>query len=322
MNCPRCSEDVEAGALYCGNCGFHMPAAESNQASVPLPPSSSVPLPPSSEGQVPLSVQPDAGQPPLPPIPSYAVVNPVKQKAEGRTTLGLVLSVLSVPGAIIPFIGGALAVCGLVISTSSRGALAKKSMSNLAVAFAALGLIASVGSYVYNINQYNDRQTAGDNSITQMTKERGDDVVSTTKVLDTPCYRTSVPAVANASSPGEGCSSQAYNAATLDASTNAYNLQAVTQANLTAENLATAGKEVAGSYLTSSLPGFSVTSQQSGTFAGSPAYYINAKNAQSVTVEMAIVVRKVAHGENVFVLVHAVNGQADLSVIEQSWEWK
>jgi hypothetical protein len=306
MNCPRCSEAVESGALYCGNCGLRLPEiVKAGSADVALTQAQS-------------AVDIDA-------VPQYAIANPAKQRAENHTMLGLILSVLSVPGAIIPFLGAALAAGGLVVSTSSRAALAKKTMSNVAVGFAGLGIILSVGAYVYNLNQYNQQQAQSDQTDKAAMLANDDQTggsLQSTMMLDTPCYYTSVPRASGINNPASSCTAQVFNAGTLNVSTNAYNLQAVTQKDLTESGLPTAGQKVADTYFASSLPGFTVTSQQAGKFAGSPAYYINARNSGDVTVEMAIVLRQVTHGENVFVLVHAVNGQADLSSIEQTWRWK
>jgi hypothetical protein len=301
MNCPHCAEAVEPGALYCGNCG----------QKLALPPS----LPPAAD---PTATPATAGD-----IPRYALVNPIKQKAESTTMVGLILSVLSVPAAIVPFLGAALAVGGMVTATAARGSLAKKAMSNVAVAFASVGIIVAVGAYIYNINQYNKQQLASQTLNRQaVTTDQATQATGPGTSLDTPCYSASLPVANNTNNVAGSCTTQAFNAATMVASSDAYNLQAVTQNDLTAETLPTVGKEVAGNYLASSLPGFTVTTQKTATFAGSPAYYINAKNDRHISIALAIVVRRVAHGENVFVLVHAVEGQADLASLEQSWQWK
>ena len=73
------------------------------------------------------------------------------------------------------------------------------------------------------------------------------------------------------------------------------------------------------------LPGFAVTSEKVSQFAGSPAYVVNtADRAHHLALVEAAVFHAVnGGGDNVFVLVHAVNGDSvDFGVLEANWQWK
>ena len=78
-------------------------------------------------------------------------------------------------------------------------------------------------------------------------------------------------------------------------------------------------KEIAANY-----PGYVITNEKPSTFAGSDDYiaYFYDKSTQIAAVE-ADVLHQTKHGENIFVITHAVNGNlTDLSKLEANWKWK
>lgn len=266
---------------------------------------------------------PDQG-PDNPALPSYAVADPLQHKVETKVMVGLILAVLAVPGAVMPVAGLILAVAALLLVVPLRKLLQKKTLANVSVASAGLGIALSIGTFAYNLNQYNRQQAAAqatDKAAVVADDNIGHQAVAG-KLIDTPCYSATAPETVNAEITTGSCTVTAYEADTVSNSRNVYKFQAIKEEELTAANLVSAGKDIAANYVTSSLPGFTITGQREGRFADSPAYYIDAKNSQDVTMQMAIVVRKVTHGENVFILMHAMNGQADLSTVAKDWGWK
>lgn len=299
MDCPRCGEATDPGAAFCGNCGQAL-----DPAAAVVPASS-------------LSPRPAA-------VPAYAVANPQAERAETKAMVALILSILALPAAILPLLGWVLAAASITIGLSSRKHAPRRMMSNVALGFASFAVLLAGGTFTYNIVQYDkDDATARQPAFNSTQNTDSTARIVTGSVVDTPCYTLDVGGLEHIQHVASSCNAQAFNADTMLASTNALNIEAVSQNKVTESNLADTGREVADNYLRSSLPNLVITAQGLGSFAGSPAYIISGRNGATVTIELALVVRKVSHGENVFVLAHAINdAQADLSQFETSWEWK
>jgi hypothetical protein len=341
MNCSQCSEAIEPGALFCGNCGQPLQAANSSTPATSPKTVSTEPVaavPPSPVARV-LSNATDAVSPQPAPsqtggpvlasnasgLPGYAVVNPVQHKAETKAMFALVAGVLSLPGSIIPFLGITLAVTALVLSTIARGNMQKKLMSTLAIIFAVLGILASIGMFIYAV-QYeanNVNSSLGSSSSNESTVP-GTAAVSGSK-LDTPCYSVSmIPALKNITNAAGSCSAQAFNDDTLNNSSNALAIEAVKQAKANENNFPDVAKNFVDNYIADSLPDYVVTSRKVGTFAKSASYTVNAKkNGQNTTIQLALVYHPVVNGESLYILAHAIDeGQANLSDFESTWVWK
>jgi hypothetical protein len=76
--------------------------------------------------------------------------------------------------------------------------------------------------------------------------------------------------------------------------------------------------------VSSTLPDFTLDSERTASFAGSPAYTVQATSKdKSIAVVETAVLHKTSKGENIFILVHAVNDKtADLQILEAQWQWK
>jgi hypothetical protein len=286
MNCPRCSELVEPGAAFCGNCG---------QAVRGLP------------------------------APGYELADKSRFRAEKRTMVGLLIAVLAIPGALIPALGVAMAVIGLVLATTSR-AVPKKLMSNVAICIAGLAILLSAGMFAYRIDQAEKTKKAAEAS--QAAEDEADIAVQAIEpivggVLDTPCYKLKVPSLKNVEQDGDSCNLRAYSGADLASSSEFLTIDTAWREGTTDAAFMEVAKQSATASLADNLKDFTVTSQGPGSFAGSPAYILDAKDDAGSTVRLAMVSHQVTHGENVIVLVHGLEkGQADLSAVEQSWQWK
>lgn len=309
MYCQRCSEAVEPGAAYCGNCG------QALAVPMPLPPA---PFGPPSES-LPVDAENSADV-----IPSYAQVDPIQQKAETRAMIGLIVAVLAIPAAAIPLLGWGLAIAGLILATTIRHHMARKLMANLAISFSTVGLLLSLGVFIH----VSQAQTKPAKTMTAQS-DALDDGVSTVQggvsaIVDTPCYSVAVTGLGKIDSSKDSCNARLYDADTLAASSQALVIDAIKQDEITALNFAEASKGLVDEYLAGSLPGFTIGSQRVGSFAGSKAYIVEAKNGTAGTaMQLAIVLHASGNGENLFVVAHARNaGRADLATIAKTWEWK
>jgi hypothetical protein len=330
MNCPRCNEAVEPGAAFCGNCGQPLQqAAPPSPGAVPSDSNQPSPMAQVLQGS-PQSYAPQQLGSPLaagsgPAIPGYATVNPLQHKAETRAMIGLILAVVSVPAAVVPFIGLAIAIVALAVVLPTRKMLHKKTMATVATVLAVMGLLLSIAAFAYNLTHYKKPATGdiSSNSATTTTSDQtSSQAQASGKIAGTPCYQALMPGMDHTETAADSCNTQAYKGSELNTSRDVYTVQALAKKELTSANLSTVGKDAANYFLTNSLPGFTATSQNLGTFANSPAYYLKASNADGATVVMALVVHSSSHGENVFAVIHAVNGQSELTGIEKNWEWK
>lgn len=313
MDCPRCGETVDTGAAYCGNCGAALTTVAIG-----------VPTSPQTYESATQAVEASVVATPTP-LPAYAIASPSQHKAESGSMIALVLGVLALPGSIVPLIGWILAAAAIIMATTARSKMPRKTLNNMAIGFGSLAVLLSGGVFAYNSQTLNEQQpeaqlssSAADPSDNMLAVLSGD-----SSAITTPCYSVDAVGLGNVDSAANSCKAQAFNTDTLVASTNAFNIEGVVQENVNASNLAEVGQEIANTYLHTSMPDLTITSQNSGSFAGSPAYIIRGKSAGNVTIEMALVLHAVSHGENIFVLAHAINdAQADLSQFESSWVWK
>jgi len=117
---------------------------------------------------------------------------------------------------------------------------------------------------------------------------------------------------------------EAFNGTTVNSSTDAYKIYANTSQTTNAGNFTNLAKAGLEKDIKDNLPGFTLDTEQATQFAGSPAYMVFASDkAQGVAVVEAAVLHQVAVGDNVFILVHAINGSSvDLNTLEAQWQWK
>ncbi len=307
MFCPQCSEAVEPGAAFCGNCG----------QALDLP----MPLPPAPFGP-PSAVEAD---PAAVSLPAYAVADPARQRGETRAMVGLIIAVLAIPAAAVPLLGWVLAIAGLILATTTRRMLQRKLMPNLAIAFSSLGLVLSAGVYVY-VTQVQTKTKPAE----VLTAQSGTDSESlatsrpVSALVETPCYSVSVVGLDMADNAKGSCNVKLYDAVTLGESNRALVVDAVKQGEITSANFVETSKALVDTYLAASLPGFAMVTQQTTVFAGSKAYIIEAKNTATTTsMQLAIVLHTSTNGENLFVIAYARNGApANLADVAQAWEWK
>ena len=333
MNCPRCSQPTDEGAAFCGNCGQALPApfAPPSHQSVqpPVQDSVSATTETVAEKLETADEADNADKQPETEIPAYAVAKPAEQDRESKLVTGLILAVLAIPaGLFIPGLGFILGAVGLVMATMSRNT-PKKLASNLAIGFSSLAIVVSVGAFIYYANHQLNSADA-DKTASQTAEDELPNLKQATpdgtgaQFVDTPCYSAVMPKLVMLDMAEGSCTFKTYNAATANAATTIYTVDAATNKNLTAANFTDTIKPVAGQTIGLVAPGFKVVAEKAGTFADSPAYIVDAKNDKGDTIQLLMVLHQTAHNENVFALVGGAsnNKVVDLSELALQWVWK
>lgn len=284
MQCPKCAELVEESAVFCGNCGAQIrPTSEASQ--------------------------------PAPAVPSYAIATPATHRGETEAVLGVVIALLGIVGSLfMPLIGLSLGIGGLVLATLAWNS-PKRHLSTIGIALSSLAVVAGLATWAYAISQ---QQSAKKAAATQSANATASDV-------STPCYSAGFGTRLTIRNLTGSCDMSAYNGATMERSTDLYKVYA-NKANFgddIARFQATA-KAAVEKDIAQNLPGFTIDRQQLTTFAGSPAYvaYASDPDRRIAAVE-AVVLHQTSSDKNVFVLVHASNGDmADLVSLESQWQWR
>jgi hypothetical protein len=316
MNCPNCGQETEAGAAFCGNCGQALtqtpsPIAQVFQNSAGQPPTR---LPTASLAAV--------GASAVSHMPSYAVANPDQHSTELKSLLSLICAVLGLVSVLlVPLLALAFGITAIVLGTMSRHHL-HRALSTTGILLGGLAVAAGLAMWVYAASH--------NASLRKTLSERNNPPVSTTQAvtastIDTPCYATGFIVSLNISrSTSDSCDMNAYNGSSVSASNNIYKVFSNQANNVTETNFSAVAKQALEKDVQSTLPNFSLDSEQAGLFAGSPAYAINVSDgSHNVAVIEEAVLHKVGAGYNFFVLVHATNGKStDLAALEAQWQWK
>jgi uncharacterized membrane protein len=312
MNCPNCHQDIETGAAFCGNCGHPIQLAAASTKTV------------SEIAQI-LRNQSDIEHPHgrlalaghaklLTGMPSYAFTKPNQHIGETKALLSLLFGIIAIVAALfMPVMGLGLAGAGIIMGTLSHSGRMRK-LSTIGMIISALAILFSLGAWAYNIKN--------DPKVDHKAVSNSTSVLKSS--VSTPCYTAGFTSKLSVKNNAGSCDIIAFNGPTLDQSTDAYKVYA-NQAEITnAKEFIIVAKAALEKDVKDSLPGFTINSQKITQFAGSPAYYISAHNKdQGVTVVEEAVLHEVTGGQNVFVIVHAVNGvNPDLSLLESQWQWK
>lgn len=310
MKCPHCGQTNEAGATFCGNCG--QPLAQMAPAQ-----SSPAPAGPSVVQAAP--TQPQVMQPTMAPAANAGPVvmaQPNDKSSENKAMASIILGAVAIPAALFPLLSLILGITGFVFGMKSRKSL-KHRMSLVGIVLSAIAVVAALGMWGYTI--------AHDPRL----KNLSGTAASTS--LDTSCYNTKVSGKLKIDNVAGSCQLDAYDGSTIDSSTDAYSISSTSDSDVSATNLADKSKSVLDAvvklYSTSSRT-YSVSSQQSGTFAGDPAYYatITAHDNdlnQDASGQLAFVLHSATNGDNLFTFFHVqTGGQADLSKLAANFSWK
>ncbi|HUY84995.1 MAG TPA: hypothetical protein VMU97_00600 [Candidatus Dormibacteraeota bacterium] len=326
MNCPNCHQETETAAAFCGNCGQPLrsenkPTAAPPPAPPPLSPIARVvSQPDSAAGQrQPLYLAAAASGGAVASVPGYALAKPGQHIGETKALLALLFGIAGLAGALfMALIGLGLGVAGIVLGTMSRSST-KRGLSTAGLIFSSLAVLTSLAVWTYAIKHDPrfSQNTASTNHSTAAPAIAASEI-------STPCYSAGLIDKFNVSNAADSCDIKAFNGATLDSSTDAYKVYADTSQAVNAANYAGLFKSALEKDVKDSLPGFSTDREMATEFAGSPAYVVNVSDkAHGIAIIEAAVWHQVAAGDNIFIMVHAVNGRsADLSVLETQWQWK
>jgi hypothetical protein len=267
MNCPNCGQEIETGAAFCGNCGQAIgqtpsPIAQVFQNTAGQPPSR---LPTTSLAAV--------GASAVSHMPSYAVANPEQHSTELKSLLSLICAVLGLVSVLlVPLLALGFGITAIVLGTMSRHHF-HRALSTTGIILGGLAVAAGLAMWVYaaSHNASMRKTLAARNNPPAGTTQA---VVSST--IDTPCYATGFIVSLNVSrSTTDSCDMSAYNGNSETASNNIYKVYGNQANNVTEANFSTVAKQALEKDVQSTLPNFTLDSEQAGLFAGSPAYAIN-----------------------------------------------
>ncbi len=305
--CPNCNEAVETGAAFCGNCGYKLISGPQPQASA-----SHV----YSNGPATNSKTAYRDVLAYPNMPAYAV--PLNHHKQHWGAMALALGILGIgSGMLIPILGIGLGISGIVLITMSYH-LTHRRLMLASVTVSVLAILVGIGFWV-NVVVHDPRLNLNANQPAATTG-------GTAKLsVQTPCYSLSFNTVLNVNNSNGSCTLNAYNGNDLVNSSDIYKIIASATA-LTSSSFTSYSKQAIEADFTKNLQGFTITKQASTTFAGSPAYYIQANNLADNTAvieETVLLTDNVpSNGDNFFDIIHAVNGNsANLSSIESGWQW-
>lgn len=341
MNCPQCGQPIEIGAVFCGNCGQAMQPGL--PLATPAPPamapaftvmaisvggqeflptqSATTPIVQVLNNQIP-AMAPSYGGLPMSPalaatggLPSYAIAPP--HHPDTKLVLALVFGIVGIVAALLVAAAGlVLGITGIVLATTAPRSVHTK-LKSAGITLSSLAIVAALAVMASAIS-HNSNHPTGTIVSSSATSPGG--VAGT----NTPCYSFSFISQLNVENTSKTCSLSAYNANSLATSSDIYKVLSSSAPTLNKSNFARISKDALEQDIHQSLPGFSITSEHSSQFAGSPAYTINASDsATNVAVQETTVLHATAQGDNLFVLVHAISGsKTDLGELEANWLWK
>ena len=283
MNCPKCNTETESGAAFCGNCG----QALANPVQTPG-------------------------------IPHYAIATPQQHKGETKALLSLLFGIVGIAGALfMALIGLVLGTAGLVMGTMSRSS-PKRSLSNIGLVLSSLAIVSGLAAWAYTAKKnlaLNNTAEAAQSS--ELKTELGSELL-------TSCYSVGFAEELSITYRDTSCDMSAHNGRSLTSSTTAYKIYASKGAVQADDDFKKIAKKALHKDLAETLPDFEIDKQEDFIFAGSPAYAVYASNAsKDVSVVEAAVFHETSAGQNIFILVNAVqNDKASLQTLEAQWQWK
>lgn len=288
MNCPKCKQSTEIGALFCGNCG-----------------------------QV---LRHDDHRTGLNNLPDYAIASHMQHKGDARAMLALLFGIVGIVGTIfMALLGLGFGLIGLAMGTMSRHTN-KRKLSTAGMVVSSLAIAAGLSVSIYATNR--TAKVVTDPKTAETTSAPASNIVSSD--LSTPCYSVGLVDRLNISYAEGSCDMQAFDGQTINNSTVAYKVYAKQSQVKTDSAFYIIARRAIEADIKANLPGFTVDNQQTSTFAGSPAYIFNVSDkANKVVLVEAAVFHPTANGKNIFVLVHAATGDnTDLQIMEAQWQWK
>lgn len=244
----------------------------------------------------------------------HALATPEQHTGEIQAVTSVLLGVAGIFGAgFRPFIGLSLGIFGLVLATLTRHSV-RRNFSTAGIVFSSLAIVCGLAGWTYAVTQAKHEAKAASSQTP----------TSQSANLSTPCYSTNFVDRLNVISKEDSCTMSAFNGDTIETSTTAYKVYA-SKANINDSfDFTSIAKQALEKDVKDKLPSFEITTQRVSGFAGSPAYTVTAVDKSNrVAVTETAVYHPTESGDNIFVLVHAVNDDnVDLSILEAQWQWK
>jgi uncharacterized membrane protein len=348
MNCPNCHQPVNPGAMFCGNCGYKINANQTVQTAISQPVIIPSVQPPAitPQGEQPINTQPvpsglstpqsnyvaqpaaTVQQPTIQPadvgtggvIMGSAAVSPTlsNEKADdssvhnnSKAIAAFVLGVLGCVGWLIPLVGVILGILALVFGTIALKSQ-RRVFAIIGMVLAVLVLAMSIFFWVRNAENVLKSKSSPLSGLTDKSTS------SALQTITSPCYTTKIPASLTVTQTSDSCTFKALN----NKSGETYEVKVLQIAQLSIANLPQAAQTDAENVV-NSIPGGSISSQQSSTFSGSPAYafVLIAKDGSSGALDY--VYNTTIQG-NLIIIFHAQNSGKgiSLSTIENNWVWQ
>lgn len=243
-------------------------------------------------------------------VPNYAQA-PVQTHGHTKPVLAIVFGVLGVGGALIPLIGIAFSIAGIVLSTLTPKS-AGRGLKNTGLILAIIGLVVSLAAFVFAA-VHNPHLRAGSSFAAKGSVS-----------LSTPCYGVHFASRLTIDNQSGSCTMTAYDGTTATNSTTIYKILSSKATAVNTTNLTAVAKPAIEQDVASSLPDFKITTEHATQFAGSPAYIVTLYNQnKDVAAIEAAIFHPTKQGSNFFVIVHAnIGSSIDLNNLESSWQWK
>ncbi len=328
--CPQCGHPVNAGDVYCGNCGQPLQAPAANhdtsppQASPPPPPAAAVPgaapqpgpapgnqaAPPPMYGQYAGAAGPaPMGQPGMiPPAGNAPGITP--HPDEKKALIGMILGIIGIPGALIPILGWGLGIAGIILSTKARRTY-KHLTTTLGIVFSVIALVLSTIVFIIALEHVVSQNKQKLSSTSTSTSS-----VQLTQAADTPCFSTDINSGMTLQPNNGACTLTAYGNHSSYI-VNGENDPAITSANF--QDISTKSLAIAIQSQNLTQNGNFVKT----TFANSPAYLVNITDkASGLTGQFATVLHKSAPGDNFFIVGAVGGGDYTLANLQTNWQWK
>lgn len=349
MTCPNCHQQVGPNATFCGNCGFQLRASQPAQTITSTQPTITPAVP--QQVVAPQGVQPITSQPASPSTqtaqPNYAAQPTVSVQQStfqpayagaggafvggavaptsfnnrlvedsdahnnGKAIVAFVLGVLGCVGWLIPLVGVILGVLALVFGTIALKSQ-RRVFAIIGIALAVPVIAVSIFFWVRAAQHVLKSRSSPLSGLTTQSTSSG------LQSITSPCYTTKIPASLTVTQTSGSCTFQALNSTSGEE----YVVKVLQIPQLSISNLPQAAQTDAKN-IENSIPGGSISNQQSSTFSGSPAYTIGLTATDKSAGTIDYIYDTTIQGNLVIIFHTQRSGKnADLSTIENNWAWQ